>query len=274
MRLQYRESKSKERVTEDRRSGTSLIFIFVEFGMLWLPLGQQDFLIQHWMKLGLFMAPFLLFVAISFRSATTKERRDMSIWSLVLLVVYIVHQFEEHWVDFFVNHYAFKSYLNDLVIERFGNAGQSVGPLSDAGVFAINTSLVWLVAILAIWKANRHSFPALCLASIVWVNACSHVAAALLTIEYNPGLLTAVILFFPMGTAAYLWSLRCELVSVHEVIASLIWGGLAHVIMIAGLLASGWFHIFPERVYFALLVIWSILPVFLYRSKSAKAISI
>ncbi|MEL6896643.1 MAG: hypothetical protein AAFP90_11115 [Planctomycetota bacterium] len=36
------------------------------FGMLWDPLGQHKFLIQHWMKVGKFMAPFLLTVAFAF----------------------------------------------------------------------------------------------------------------------------------------------------------------------------------------------------------------
>ncbi|MEM9282857.1 MAG: HXXEE domain-containing protein [Verrucomicrobiota bacterium] len=247
-------------------SKAALGFILVAFGMLWIPLGQHDFLIEHWMKLGVFMAPFLLFVAAAFRSESSKGKEiDLKFWSLILLVTYIIHQFEEHWVDLFGNIYAFKPYLNSLLRERFGGTGNSTGPLSDAGVFVINTSLVWLVASLGIWRAPQHLFPALCMASIVIVNAFSHIGAAVVTLGYNPGLLTAVTLFIPLGLTAYSRSLRNGQAKIGEVAASIVWGILAHIVMIAGMIATGWFRIIPESVYFVVLVSWSILPVFLYR---------
>ncbi|MEM0896414.1 MAG: HXXEE domain-containing protein, partial [Verrucomicrobiota bacterium] len=124
----------------------------------------------------------------------------------------------------------------------------------------------------AIWRASEHIFPALCLTSIVVVNACSHVGAGVITLGYNPGLLTAVLLFIPLGLTTYIWSLRTGLGSFREIAASLIWGVLGHVIMIAGIIASGGFRVFPETVYFASLVCWSVLPVFLYRQPTAEAI--
>ncbi|MEO0509260.1 MAG: HXXEE domain-containing protein [Verrucomicrobiota bacterium] len=248
-------------------SKTPLVCILIAFGMLWLPLGQHDFLIQHWMKVGLFMAPFLALTASASRTNSSKESRiDLSIFSLILFIAYIVHQFEEHWVDLFGNHYAFRPYLNSLLTERFGFENETGGPLSDAGVFVINTSLVWLVAALAIWRAPGHAFPALCLASIVVVNAVSHLGAAILTLGYNPGLLTTVLLFIPLGLSAYIWSLRSGSCKPREVAASLIWGLLGHVVMIVGMIASGSLGIFPESVYFVVLVVWSILPVFLFRN--------
>ncbi|MEM9281515.1 MAG: hypothetical protein AAGA96_06810 [Verrucomicrobiota bacterium] len=160
-----------------------LFCILIAFGMLWIPLGQHDFLIRHWMKIGLFMAPFLVLVARASTTNSPKESRmEISVFSLVLFIAYIVHQFEEHWVDLFGNHYAFKPYLNSVLIERFGIDDETGGPLSDAGVFVINTSLVWLVAALAIWRASRHTFVALCLTSIVLVNSFSYFGAAILTL--------------------------------------------------------------------------------------------
>ncbi|MEM8543531.1 MAG: hypothetical protein AAGF66_06010 [Cyanobacteria bacterium P01_H01_bin.119] len=36
--------------------------------------------------------------------------------------------------------------------------------------------------------------------------------------------------------------------------------------MVAGLLADNWFNLIPEAVYFALLIIWSVIPVFLFNA--------
>ncbi|MEM8813773.1 MAG: HXXEE domain-containing protein [Pseudomonadota bacterium] len=247
----------------DKRSTLCLL---VAFAMLWLPLGQHDFLLENWMKVGTFMAPFLLFVAFAFRADPRKEPGpDIRLASLALFIAYIVHQFEEHWVDVFGRVYAFKPYLNAVLLDRLSAPEGAVGPLSDAGVFVINTSLVWLVAAIAILRAPGHVFPALCMASIVVVNAVSHTGTAIAAAGYNPGLLTAVVLFLPLGLTLYVWIIRSGIAGVGEVGASLLWGFLAHVVMIAGMIASGWLHLIPEAAYFAVLIVWSTLPVLFYR---------
>ncbi|MEM6277843.1 MAG: HXXEE domain-containing protein [Verrucomicrobiota bacterium] len=238
--------------------------------MLWIPLGQHDFLFEHWMKVGVFMAPFLAFLSTAKVDDSAEEFRfDLSLVSLTLLIAYIFHQFEEHWIDLFGNRYAFKPYVNQLLVERLGVENEVEGPLTDAGVFVINTSLVWLVAFLAIWRGPRHNFPVFCLASIVVINALSHIAVGILASEYNPGLLTSIVLFLPLGLAAYLWTFRSASGNAREVLASILWGVLGHIIMIAGMIASGVYGIFPEVVYFCLLVAWSVLPVSLYRKRTA-----
>ena len=48
--------------------------IFLLFAMLWLPLGQYDFLLENWMKIGTYAVPFLLIGAFSFyQGKTLKE---------------------------------------------------------------------------------------------------------------------------------------------------------------------------------------------------------
>ncbi|MEM1067312.1 MAG: HXXEE domain-containing protein [Planctomycetota bacterium] len=235
--------------------------------MLWIPVGQHEFLMQHWMKVGTFMAPFLLMVAFAFRQPSdVRKYPDLALISLMLLVAYIIHQFEEHWIDVFGNHYAFKGYVNSMVLDRLGADAGATGPLSDAGIFVINTSLVWLVGALAIWRSSVHVFPTLCMAAIVLVNAFSHLVVALIDHVYNPGVLTSAILFLPLGLTIYVWLVRSGVASAGYVFASLLWGILAHVVMIAGMIASGWLKVIPESVYFGLLIGWSILPILLLRS--------
>ncbi|MEL7179619.1 MAG: HXXEE domain-containing protein [Pseudomonadota bacterium] len=240
----------------DRRSLAALV---LAFALLWIPLGQHNFLTQHWMKVGTFMAPFLVLVAFSFSDKSI--RLDARAVSLVLLVVYIIHQFEEHWVDIYGRTYAFKPNLNEFLSGLLGHSDvQEI--MSDTSVFVINTSLVWLVGALAIWRGSQHVFAALCMASIVVINAVSHIGAALIAGSYNPGLLTGVVLFLPVGIGAYVWLGRTSKPPLMIIAASLAWGLIAHVLMISGVLALNRFDQFPEIAYFAVVIAWSLLPAF------------
>ncbi|MEM9429242.1 MAG: HXXEE domain-containing protein [Pseudomonadota bacterium] len=240
----------------------SLSCLVLGFAMLWIPVGQHAFLTAHWMKLGTFMAPFLVFVALSSREPGRGV--DGALVSLALLIAYIIHQFEEHWVDLTGSVFAFKAFLNGSLVAALG-AAEGAEILSDAGIFVINTSLVWLVGVLAIWSAPRHMFPMLCMTSIVLVNAVSHTASAALSGAYNPGLLTSILLFFPLSIAAYLWSVRTGRARWTDVWLSILWGFLGHVVMIAGMILSGWFQVLPEPAYFVVLIAYAASPIALRR---------
>ncbi|MEM1152680.1 MAG: HXXEE domain-containing protein [Pseudomonadota bacterium] len=246
-------------ITSDRAATGMLI---VAFAMLWVPLGQHTFLTVHWMKVGTFMAPLLLLIAFTFRS-DGELLSNPRMLSLLLLVAYIVHQFEEHWVDLYGRTYAFKPYLNEFLSTQMGYES-SVEFMSDSSVFVINTSLVWLVGALAIWRGSAHIFTTLCMAAIVVVNAISHIVAGAVAGGYNPGLLSAVVIFLPLGIAVYGRLLLAGAATRRLVIASLIWGLFAHALLIGGILAMNQYDWLPEAVYFVILVAWSILPAFAF----------
>ncbi|MEM9739880.1 MAG: HXXEE domain-containing protein [Pseudomonadota bacterium] len=255
----------------DQKSGSlaALAALILSFGVLWIPLGQHEFLFENWMKVGTFMAPFLLFAALVFRhEPIATVFQDLRMVALFLLIAYIIHQFEEHWVDLNGEIYAFKPYVNGLISTVMGDPESSIEALSDAGVFVINTSLVWLVAALAIWRGGSHAFPMLCMAAIVLVNAFSHIAAGILRTSYNPGLVTSIVIFVPLAIAAYAMVLKTGKADRLRVGASIVWSVLGHIIMIGGMVVSGWLGLVPEPVYFAVLVVWSILPCFLFRGPS------
>ncbi|MEM8567565.1 MAG: hypothetical protein AAGF85_13980 [Bacteroidota bacterium] len=42
--------------------------VLLIFTMLWLPLGQHDFLIAHWMNIGTYAVPFMLIGVFLFNS--------------------------------------------------------------------------------------------------------------------------------------------------------------------------------------------------------------
>ena len=233
-------------------------FLVLIFAMLWVPMGQHAFLLVHWMKVGTFLAPFLLFVAARFHGGSASAwGRDIGLLSVLMLVAYIAHQFEEHWIDLYGQEYAFHGTVNGLLHDLFG-ADEALTP---AGIFVINTSLVWLVGALAMWRSPRQVFPALAMASIIVVNAVSHIGVGLFKLSYNAGLLTSVAVFLPLGLYVYAAVLRQGQAQVPQVVASVVWGVLAHVIMVGGLVLGNVYGMFSETVYFAALVIWSVVPL-------------
>lgn len=241
------------------KTTTAGLAIAAAFACLWAPLGQEAFLHAHWMKVGTFMVPFLVFAALTFRSGDAGPMaRDAKLIALGLLVLYIAHQFEEHWIDVFGTPYAFQESVNGLVRAVTGASSERSGPLSVEAIFIINTSLVWLVGVLAVWRAPDHVFATLAMAAIVLVNAIAHIASGLASFSYNPGLLTSVVLFLPGALLVY----RALGASRRLMILSLVWAILAHVIMVAGMMASTWWGVIPPTVYFGALIVWSIVPVF------------
>ena len=242
--------------------------VILLFAMLWLPMGQYDFLIDHWMKIGTYAVPFLLIGAFSLsKEAWFKDHlKNYRFIAIMMLIAYIIHQYEEHWIDLFGNYYAFYKFNNDFILGNLGAAESSIKPLTKAAIFVINTSLVWLVGAIAIWRSPKQLFPLIAMASIIVVNGIVHVLAGRAQLQYNPGILTSIVIFVPL----YLWFVRYLIVQSkdykNQIIAGLVWAFLAHVIMVDGLLMANWFNLFPEWVYFIVLVAWSIVPVGLFRN--------
>ncbi|MBA3825949.1 MAG: HXXEE domain-containing protein [Ktedonobacterales bacterium] len=103
------------------------------------------------------------------------------------LPMYMVHQYEEH------AHGAFKAYINREI-------GRGKEVLTDVAIFWINVGAVWLVDLGVIYLAAFVK-PALGLMAIYLtiINGILHVVMALATRRYNPGLITSLLLFLPVG---------------------------------------------------------------------------
>lgn len=100
------------------------------------------------------------------------------------LPAYLLHQLEEHYHD------RFRRYANRLLGDGIGRGA----------IFAVNLLAVWLLILLAFYLAYYVN-PAWGLVAVylTGVNALTHVAVALRRREYNPGLLTALLLFVPLS---------------------------------------------------------------------------
>lgn len=117
--------------------------------------------------------------------------------TFLLLPAYMVHQHEEHDDD------RFRRFINETI-------GQGREVLSPMAVFVINVPGVWGVIAASLYLAATVNIGfALIAAYLTLVNAAVHVLPTLILRRYNPGVITAVVLFAPLGTLC-LW--RVELV--------------------------------------------------------------
>ena len=120
-------------------------------------------------------------------------------WPLPLLLVYLqmpiymLHQLEEHDAD------RFQHVVNEMI-----GHGQDVLPRE--AIFVINVG---------VWGLNLISFALAAHVGIGWgllgayamaVNALAHIGQAARLRRYNPGLVTAIVLFLPVGLGG-LWAI-------------------------------------------------------------------
>lgn len=114
-------------------------------------------------------------------------------WPMALMLVYLclpaymLHQFEEHDND------RFRSFVN----RRMFHGRQA---LTSWDVFVINVPGVWgVIAVALALAANVSVGFGLIAVYLMLVNAVSHIGGAIAKRGYNPGLLTAIFVFLPLG---------------------------------------------------------------------------
>ncbi len=103
------------------------------------------------------------------------------------LPIYMLHQYEEHAGD------RFRLWVNNMI-------GHGRDVLTPIATFWINSLLVWLLDLVALYLA---CFVDLSLGLIAiylpMLNAVGHIVPAILKRQYNPGLVTGVTIFLPVG---------------------------------------------------------------------------
>ena len=146
----------------------------------------MDWFARNWMYAGLVAGLFLLALVPLLVGA----------WSLPLLMVYLqlpiylLHQVEEHHGD------RFRQFVND-------NIAGGLPALTTPAVVFINVPGVWGVNLLALYLARFVDLGlGLIAVYLTLVNAIAHVASTLVLRRYNPGLVTALVLFLPVGSWA------------------------------------------------------------------------
>lgn len=140
-------------------------------------------LVCYWVYGG-FLAAFLL---LGLMPTFTRSWDLALILVFLQLPVYMLHQLEEHDDD------RFRRFINDLV-----GGGREV--LSKGAVFVINVPGVWGVNLLSILLACTLDLGfGLIGIYLTLINGLVHLAQAIRLRGYNPGLITAIFLFLPLG---------------------------------------------------------------------------
>ena len=228
--------------------------------LAWLPLGPHVFMESHWMKVGAFLAPLILFAAFLRReSSESPWLADLALMASVMLAAYLVHQVEEHWVDILGREYPLYDTLNTLIANLLGD--DRYGAMTRSAIFYINAGSVWTIGFSAILAAPKRVFPVVCLASLLLVNGVAHVLYAFGSFAYNAGLLTSVLLFVPLSVAFLVTQSRAGAVSRIAIMAGIGYAVLAHVVLFAGLFAANVYGIVPVEFYYGVLIALGVAPV-------------
>ena len=124
-------------------------------------------------------------------------------WSVALVLVflqlpvYMLHQLEEHDDD------RFRKFVNRVL-----GGGREI--LTESAVFVINVPGVWGVNLVSILLACSINLGfGLIGVYLTFVNGLVHVAQAIRMKCYNPGLITAILLFLPISGIA-LWAIHAK----------------------------------------------------------------
>ncbi|WP_174801275.1 HXXEE domain-containing protein [Martelella limonii] len=141
------------------------------------------------------------------------------------LPVYMFHQVEEHSGDRF-RHFANAQMFHGLEVLR------------PVDVLVVNLPVVWGVNLFAFYAALLSAPGAALVAPyLLIVNALLHAVTTVRLRCYNPGLVTALLLFLPLGVATLLVAFRVPGITIADHLIGLAAAVAIHVAIMA---QSGW----------------------------------
>ncbi len=177
----------------------------------------------------------LLFLTNSLRSDVSVSRwRDLTWLSWIGATAYLLHNVEEYGIDLLGQTYAFPKFFCGI----FGFAAPyPTCPVEPAVFTAVNVPMFWLAAPIAALLSKRHLVVGLTIYSVIAVNMVSHIVEGVVSgTFYNPGFLTALVLFLPL-TVWVIYALFVTGPLSYRTLAYMIgWGVALHLILMAGML--------------------------------------
>jgi hypothetical protein len=134
-----------------------------------------------------------------------------------LLVIYFVHQIEEHlWPG------GFRQFTDAHVFK----SGNDDWPVDVGGVALVNIAYVWLPVALAVAFPQSLRWVGLGWVGLTLINGIIHIVTTIRLRIYNPGLVTGIVLFLPFTI----------FVLAHEVAHGMLTGAQVGWIALAGIL--------------------------------------
>jgi hypothetical protein len=148
-----------------------------------------------WIGLGFAVVLGILLATGLLRSDRTVPRwRDLRWLSFLAVAVYLVHNVEEYGIAADGTLHAFPDSLCALL----GQPGYPGCGIPPAFFLAVNLPLVWIAGPLAALLSTRFPLAGLTLWGVIGINAIVHIVPAIVQRQYDPGLLTAIVLFLPL----------------------------------------------------------------------------
>ncbi|KYO49347.1 HXXEE domain-containing protein [Tistrella mobilis] len=148
-------------------------------------------------------------------------------------LAYLFHQVEEHGVDALGVPYAFRG----MLCATFGFPDPAACPIPEAFITAVNIPVVWLAGPVCALLGRQRPALALAWLGVPAVNTMAHLVPAVVEGAYNPGLVTALVLFLPLSA----WSFRVALgrpdLGRRAVAGTVAGGVLLHAVLMGSLLA-------------------------------------
>jgi Protein of unknown function with HXXEE motif len=188
-----------------------------------------DLMTRGWVMVAAGGAVFAIFMIVSGVRVSTGDKTDpLATAAWLLLISYLLHQFEEHGVDLMGRPYAFMEYGNAMLAERFPDRELA---LTELSIYRINTLGIWVPFLLAIWAGRRLPWVGLAAAGLMLANAGLHIGAAMAEREYNPGVGTAVVLFLPISLAYFGAARRYAGVGALAILGGIAFGIASHLML-------------------------------------------
>ncbi|WP_235071204.1 HXXEE domain-containing protein [Mycobacteroides abscessus] len=162
-------------------------------------MSMWDWFEHYWSSFGLGAA--LVFVALLLFANTFRSRTDVSRWrdpvwlSWLMVVAYLLHNFEEYGID--AKGRAFHFPVTACAQYGF-NATESC-PLVPSFFVAVNVPFVWCVLPIAALWCRRNPAVGLTGAGLLFTNALSHIIGAFTPMGYSPGTVSAAVIFIPLS---------------------------------------------------------------------------
>ncbi|MDI1284209.1 MAG: HXXEE domain-containing protein [Reyranella sp.] len=187
-----------------------------------------------YMGMGAALLLALLLATDLLRSDRSVSRwRDLVWLAWAGMLVYLVHQFEEHGIDAEGRHYAFRAFLCTGV--GFADPKACLVPYSF--ITSVNVAAVWLAGPAAALLGRRWPALALSYFSIPFINLFAHVGPSVASATYNPGEATAIVLFLPLSLWTFHVALTRYRLGWRAIVATVAAGIVLHAILMGSLLA-------------------------------------
>jgi hypothetical protein len=142
-----------------------------------------------------------------------------------------------------------------------GCAEGTLCPFNRVNIFMINTIMVWWPLGMLIVLGRGSLTADLCGVAILFVNAILHVVASVVFWNYNPGLLTAIVVFVPVSAFAVAALFATYGASRSALLHGFLYGVFLHAGLMAATVFTYVFPVVPEMVYSVILFAIASVPL-------------